>query len=63
MAKIVHELGGTFIDLDNDLIDHKTNIVKGYYLNENPLNHHLSQDKLLNLLMNRIKSTGLKLYL
>jgi hypothetical protein len=59
LKKIVHELGGIFIDLDNELIDPKSKLVKNYYLNENPLDHHLSQEKLGKLIMNNLKNKGL----
>ena len=60
LQKVVKRFGATFIDLDNDLIDSKTRLVKDYYLNDNPLDHHLSQTKLSNLIMIKLKNEGLK---
>ena len=46
-----------FIDMDVDLIDEHTGIVKRSYLNEKVEDHHLSVTKLLPLLAKKFKKT------
>lgn len=59
LKNIVTRIGGVFIDLDIDLIDPNTQLVKKFYLNENPLDHHLSQKKLGVLIRNKLRNKGI----
>ncbi len=49
--------GVNFIDMDVDLIDEHTGIVKRSYLNEKVEDHHLSVTKLIPLLAKKFKKT------
>ncbi len=44
-----------FIDLDSELIDQVTGVVKDFYLNENAADHHLSAKKLIPLIASAIR--------
>lgn len=45
-----------FLSLDEELIDSTTGIIRDKYLNNNPENHHLNEDKHLQLLSKLLKN-------
>lgn len=46
MKKFCYEFNILFLDIENQLLDKNTNTVKKILLNDNPLDHHLSNQKL-----------------
>ena len=61
VAQMCGELGVNYIDLDKDLIDGDTNLVKSEYLNENKYNHHLANGKLSKLMYQKFADEDVKL--